>query len=526
MNVFKANIKSIINILAFALIAIIPFILIFLIYLAPRLEAVTIQGKKDEPKVAVDAIFKILNFYQEQVAQNKLTTAEAQLQAMSVIKSLRFSGQEYFWIHDKNLKMVMHPFKPALDGTDISQFKDPNGKLLFKAMNEVSMVAPHHQGYVEYLWPKPGKDEPQPKVSFVKYNPEWGWIVGAGVYTDDIIEAVNLNLKEWYFYFGLATLFSLIVLLGNVIRQIVRTTIPVQKSIISLQTGSTQLSSTASHLAQVAQSIKSSTHRQADSLIATTSALTQINAMLEKTQNKAQANQQIVTQVKESAAEGFLSIQQLSEALENMNQQAAHSQADIVETLQQMQKITQIIMQISDKTKIIDEIVFQTRLLGFNASVEAARAGEAGKGFSIVASEVGTLALRSGESAREITAIIDESKQQVIAISDLIGQKIQTMVADLSERIQEGSQYAQACQNILESVVQNSEQAQQDSQSILEATQEVKVGSQDIATSLYKIEVASKENVQSVETTSQGADSLLHQSQQLSGLVEQLKKSA
>lgn len=486
----------------------------------------TVQNKKDEPKIAVESIFKIIEHYQKLVANKQLSLSEAQFQAQNMIKGLRFSGQEYFWVHDKDLKMIMHPFKPELDGKDISGFKDPNGKLLFKEMNLVAMNAKDQQGYVDYLWPKPGKEQPQPKVSFVKYDAQWGWVVGSGVYIDDIIEAVNANLNEWYFYFGLATLFSLMVLISNVIRQIIRTTIPIQNSILSLQAGSSQLSTTASHFAQVAQTIKASTHSQADSLIATTSALTQINAMLEKTQTRAQANQLNVTHVKDSAAEGFQSILQLSEALNLMNQQASHSQADIVETLNQMQKITQIIMQISEKTKIIDEIVFQTRLLGFNASVEAARAGEAGKGFTIVASEVGTLAKRSGESAREITSIINESKQQVIEISELIGQKIQTMVAELSTRIQEGSQYAQECQSILEAVVHTSEQAQQDSQSVLEATQEVKIGSQDIASSLYKIEIASKENVQSVETTSQGAESLLDQSQKLSALVEQLKKSA
>lgn len=95
----------------------------------------------------------------------------------------RFAGGEgYIWIHDLDLKMIMHPVKPSLDGTSIADMRDTNGVYLFIAMNEI--VEEHGQGWVPYAWPKPGQEGSSPKVSFVKLVSKDGvdYVLGAGMY--------------------------------------------------------------------------------------------------------------------------------------------------------------------------------------------------------------------------------------------------------------------------------------------------------------------------------------------------------
>ena len=103
---------------------------------------------------------------------------------MNEIKELRYNEKEYFWINDINLKMIMHPINPKLDNQDLSEKKDPNGKFLFKEM--VNIVNKNDAGYVDYMWPGPGEEKPVPKISYVKGFKPWGWVIGTGVYVDDV----------------------------------------------------------------------------------------------------------------------------------------------------------------------------------------------------------------------------------------------------------------------------------------------------------------------------------------------------
>lgn len=103
---------------------------------------------------------------------------------MQVVKDMRYGGDNYLWINDLQPRMIMHPIKPELDGQDMSGFTDPKGKKLFVEMARTAQEKGH--GVVEYLWKKSGEGRPVPKLSFVQLLPEWGWIVGTGIYTDDI----------------------------------------------------------------------------------------------------------------------------------------------------------------------------------------------------------------------------------------------------------------------------------------------------------------------------------------------------
>ncbi len=115
-----------------------------------------------------------------------LTKEAAQQRAAEQLAALRYGSDDYFWINDMRPRMVMHPTNPALNGKDLTSFKDPNGKALFVEFTEV--VKRDGAGFVAYEWPKPGSEKPQPKLSRVVGFAPWGWVIGTGVYIDDLTQ--------------------------------------------------------------------------------------------------------------------------------------------------------------------------------------------------------------------------------------------------------------------------------------------------------------------------------------------------
>ncbi|TWF49782.1 methyl-accepting chemotaxis protein [Neorhizobium alkalisoli] len=132
-----------------------------------------------------DNALSMLKRYQALEASGAMTRDQAQTEAKAAIGAMRYAGGSgYFWINDMQPRMIMHPIKPEMNGTDLSQNKDPNGKFLF--VEFVNVVKASGQGFVDYYWPKPGADQPVEKYSHVIGFAPWGWVVGTGVYTDDL----------------------------------------------------------------------------------------------------------------------------------------------------------------------------------------------------------------------------------------------------------------------------------------------------------------------------------------------------
>jgi methyl-accepting chemotaxis protein len=166
-----------------------------------------LSGKMEETQNLIEIPYSILERQYQLELEGKISRAEGQRQAMEIIRGLRYEGNNYFWINDDHPTMIMHPLKPELDGTDVTSFKDPARKALFVEM--VRVARDPNGGYVHYLWPKPGNDKPVPKLSFVKHFAPWGWIVGTGIYIDD----VDLAWRRSAFKAGALTIICLIPLL-------------------------------------------------------------------------------------------------------------------------------------------------------------------------------------------------------------------------------------------------------------------------------------------------------------------------
>jgi len=141
-------------------------------------------AKRDQTRNLVEVAHGIVAQSYEHEKSGELARAQAQKQALEMLRRLRYDQNEYFWINDMQPRMVMHPIRPELDGQDMSATADPNGKKLFVAFAD--QVRRSGAGYVDYMWPKPGVSQPVDKVSYVKGFAPWGWVIGSGIYIDDV----------------------------------------------------------------------------------------------------------------------------------------------------------------------------------------------------------------------------------------------------------------------------------------------------------------------------------------------------
>ncbi|WP_419788405.1 EAL domain-containing protein [Pseudodesulfovibrio sp.] len=180
------------------------------LYLLPSLQTAFMNYKKQKISELTGAVIKSLSHLEQQVRQGHLTEDEARRSAKEMLRSMRYGpeGKDYFWINDTTPKMIMHPYRTDLEGKELSGFRDEKGKLIFKEFVRTA----HRQdgGFVDYYWQ--WKDRPgqiSHKMSYVREFHPWGWIVGTGIYVDDVaIEIHNYRNRLAAIFLGVLLIIS------------------------------------------------------------------------------------------------------------------------------------------------------------------------------------------------------------------------------------------------------------------------------------------------------------------------------
>jgi len=143
-------------------------------------------GRQDELRTVTEVAYKVVEQQYSEFKSGKISEAEAQQRAKTNVRALRYNANDYFFVQNKDVVLVVHGVRPDLEGGEMSKNQDPTGKYFGVEMNRVA--AENGQGFVDYQYAKPGAplDQPSPKLSYVKQFAPWQWTLGTGLYIDDI----------------------------------------------------------------------------------------------------------------------------------------------------------------------------------------------------------------------------------------------------------------------------------------------------------------------------------------------------
>ena len=196
------------------ILSILLFILTIFLIIIPRFQENIMNGKREMIKELTNSAWSILSKYENDERDGLLTREEAQKTAISRIQYLRYGeeNKDYFWITDMTPKMIMHPFRNDLNGKDLTNFTDPHGKRLF--VEFVVTVQKSEHGYVDYMWQ--WKDDSLrivPKLSYVKIFKPWSWVIGTGVYIEDVKKEISsLTKRMIWISIGISILIAFLLL--------------------------------------------------------------------------------------------------------------------------------------------------------------------------------------------------------------------------------------------------------------------------------------------------------------------------
>ena len=427
-----------------------------------NLKAELLADRQDTVRSLVESANTAVSHYAMKAAAEGVSVDAAKQRAIATLRDMRFDKTNYFFILDFDATMVMHPISPQMEGKPQYERADPLGKKLFAEMTDLAKK--DGSGFVSYVWNKPGETNPSPKLSYVMAFPEWKWVIGAGIYIDDIDKAFWERAKQQ----GLIGLIVLLIVAGCTImisRGITRPLSAITKRMDGLAHGDLKISIPyTAHgdevgdlarslevfknnalrmeemrkeqeeaegraeaerrrtLLAVADRLEASTGHIIDSLSRACDGMkataNEMSSISEETSRQASGVAVGSEEASANVQTVAVATTQLSSSIEEISRQVTRSSSicqDAVKRVevanQQMTELTEAASQIGEVMELINAIAAQTNLLALNATIEAARAGEAGKGFAVVAGEVKALAAQTAKATQDIAAQVNTMQE-------------------------------------------------------------------------------------------------------------------
>ncbi|WP_127717758.1 methyl-accepting chemotaxis protein [Halobacteriovorax sp. HLS] len=266
----------------------------------------------------------------------------------------------------------------------------------------------------------------------------------------------------------------------------------IRATIANVSKESDLLTSISKDLSQKATQLASSSQQQSASVTETSSSLHEISQMVKKNTSTAVESANLVNEGKRELDRGIKMIFDLAEKVKEINKASDELIGKVDHNHQRFEEILGVFNNVQEKTSVINDIVFQTKLLSFNASVEAARAGEHGKGFSVVAEEVGNLAQMSGKSANEIAELLEGSLSNVSSIISNSKEEVNSSVKKNEAIIDQTLKISSDCEKILKEIDQMFMKVTNSTNEIATASKEQSSGVGEINTAVQEIDTANQ----------------------------------
>lgn len=291
-----------------------------------------------------------------------------------------------------------------------------------------------------------------------------------------------------------------------------------------LSSNAENLSNTSNTLTVQSTRLSESSTEQASAIQETMAAVDEISATVEKNTEAARQSKSVSGDSLQASNVGKQTVVNMLNSIEEISQSNDSIAEQMKSNNEKINEIVKLIADIGNKTKVINEIVFQTKLLSFNASVEAARAGEYGKGFAVVAEEVGNLAQMSGNAAKEISSMLDESQRKTAQIVKETESKVEELIHKSREKIDQGKRTANECNTSLEEIAKNVKLVDEMVSEISRASEEQSNGIKEIAKAMGQLDITTSENSKISQESSSSSIEVNAKSEELKTQVESLLK--